>query len=31
VKKYFHKIGKKFKDEETLFQIADVVSEKEKP
>jgi hypothetical protein len=31
VKRYFNKIGKKFKDEETLFQIADVVSEKDKP
>jgi len=31
VKRYLNKIGKKFKDEEILFQIADVVSEKDKP
>jgi hypothetical protein len=31
VKRYFNKIGKKFKDEEILFQISDVVSEKDKP
>ena len=31
VKRYLNKIGKKFKDEEILFQIAIVVSEKEKP
>ena len=31
VKRYLNKIGKKFKDGEILFQIADIVSEKDKP
>ena len=31
VKRYFKQIGKKFKDEDILFQITDVVSEKNKP
>ena len=31
VKRHFNKIGKKFKDDDAIFQIANVVSEKDKP